>query len=186
MNLGDFSNIYSIFPQNNTCIINLTKSYRSTIEITTFSRKLLDKKITDGCVERSGDKPILQGLPDEDAINERILEDIKAFKEKGYKSIGIITRTIKEGKKVYNFLKDKVKIKAIMKDDAEYVSGVLVIPGYLAKGLEFDVAIIYNAGNGNYCCEEERLLLYTACTRALHVLCVYYSGEITPLLKDSF
>jgi len=186
MNLGDFSNIYSIFPQNNTCIINLTKSYRSTIEITTFSRKLLDKKITDGCVERSGDKPILQGFLDEDAINERILEDIKTYKEKGYKSIGIITRTIKEGKKVYNFLKDKVKIKAIMKDDAEYVSGTLVIPGYLAKGLEFDVAIIYNVGNGNYCCEEERLLLYTACTRALHVLCIYYSGEITPLLKDSF
>lgn len=186
MNLGDYSNICSIFPQNNTCIINLTKSYRSTMEITNFSRKLLNKEITDGCVERNGDKPILQGFPGEEAINERILEDIKTYKAKGYKSIGIITRTIKEGKKVYNFLKDKIHIKAIMKDDDEYVSDTLVIPVYLAKGLEFDAAIIYNAGNENYYCEEERLLLYTACTRALHVLCIYYSGEITPLLKDRY
>lgn len=156
------------------------------MEITNFSRKLLNKKVVDGCIERSGDSPILQGFSDEYAINERILEDIKTYKGKGYKSIGIITRTIKEGKKVYNFLKDKVHAKVIMKDDDEYVSDILVIPGYLAKGLEFDVVIIYNIGNGNYCCEEERLLLYTACTRALHVLCVYYSGEITPLLKDSF
>ncbi|SCG84435.1 DNA helicase II / ATP-dependent DNA helicase PcrA [Proteiniborus sp. DW1] len=186
MNLGDYCNICSIFPQNNTCIINLTKSYRSTMEITNFSRKLLNKEITDGCVERNGDKPILQGFPGEEAINERILEDIKTYKAKGYKSIGIITRTIKEGKKVYNFLKDKIHIKAIMKDDDEYVSDTLVIPVYLAKGLEFDAAIIYNAGNENYYCEEERLLLYTACTRALHVLCIYYSGEITPLLKDRY
>ncbi|WP_330397058.1 ATP-binding domain-containing protein [Anaerovirgula multivorans] len=61
---------------------------------------------------------------------------------------------------------------------------MLVIPAYLAKGLEFDVVLIYNAGDENYACEEERLLLYTACTRALHVLCIYFSGEITPLLKE--
>ena len=73
-----------------------------------------------------------------------------------------------------------------MKDDDEYVSDTLVIPAYLAKGLEFDVVLIYNAGNENYSCEEERLLLYTACTRALHVLCIYYSGKGTPLLKGNY
>jgi len=73
-----------------------------------------------------------------------------------------------------------------MKDDDEYVSDTTVIPSYLAKGLEFDVVLIYNVGDGNYYCEDERLLLYTACTRALHVLCIYYYGEITPLLKESY
>lgn len=184
MNVGDYNNISDIFPKDNTCMINLNKSYRSTMEITKFSRRLLNKEITDECVERSGDKPLILGFLDEGDIKVRLLEDIKKYKKKGYKSIGIITRTAKEAKKVYGFLKDKIPVKAILKEDDEYVSDTLVIPAYLAKGLEFDVVLIYNAGDGNYGCEEERLLLYTACTRALHVLCIYYSGNITPLLKD--
>ncbi|AKA69272.1 RNA polymerase recycling motor HelD [Clostridium scatologenes] len=184
MNVGDYSNISHIFPKNNTFIINLTKSYRSTMEITKFSRRLLGKEITDGCVERNGAEPLLLGFSNEKAIKEKFIKDIKEYKEKGYKSIGIITRTVKEANEVYNFLKERIYVKAILKDDDEYVSDTLVIPAYLAKGLEFDVVLIYNAGNENYCCEEERLLLYTACTRALHVLRIYYSGRCSPLLHD--
>ncbi|NRY63732.1 RNA polymerase recycling motor HelD [Clostridium beijerinckii] len=183
MNVGDYKNISHIFVEDNTCIINLTKSYRSTMEITKFSRRLLDKGLEAQCVERSGEEPLLLGFSNEKAIKERLLEDIKIYNEKNYKSIGIITKTAKESNEVYNFLKDKTNVRSIIKDDDEYVSGILVIPAYLAKGLEFDVVIIYNAGDENYSCEEERLLLYTACTRALHVLRVYYSGNITPLLK---
>ncbi|OSA67898.1 RNA polymerase recycling motor HelD [Clostridium botulinum] len=185
MKLGDYGNISNVFPKDNTCIINLTKSYRSTMEITRFSRRILNKKITDQWVERSGDKPLVLGSPNEEAIKERLLKDIKIYKEKGYKSIGIITRTIKEAQEVHSFLKDKIHVKAIMKDDDEYVSDTLVIPAYLSKGLEFDVVLIYNAGDENYSCQEERLLLYTACTRALHILCIYYSGKVTPLLVGS-
>lgn len=184
MNVGDYSNISHIFPKNNTFIINLTKSYRSTMEITKFSRRLLGKEITDGCVERNGAEPLLLGFSNEKAIKEKFVKDIKDYKEKGYKSIGIITRTVKEANEVYNFLKERIYVKAILKDDDEYVSDTLVIPAYLAKGLEFDVVLIYNAGDENYCCEEERLLLYTACTRALHVLRIYYSGRCSPLLHD--
>ncbi|WP_027626335.1 RNA polymerase recycling motor HelD [Clostridium lundense] len=185
MNVGDYNNISHIFPKDNTCIMNLTKSYRSTMEITKFSRRLLNKNITDECVERSGDEPLLLGFSDEEAIKARLIEDVKIYKDKGYQSIGIITRTAKEAQEVYSFLEDRVPVKVIIKDDDEYVSDTLVIPAYLAKGLEFDVVLIYNAGDENYICEEERLLLYTACTRALHVLCIYYSGKETPLLKGN-
>jgi DNA helicase II / ATP-dependent DNA helicase PcrA len=182
MNVGDYNNISHIFPQDNTYIINLTKSYRSTIEITRFSRRILNRSITDGCVERRGEEPLVLGFKEPGAIKERILEDIKMYKDQGYKSIGIITRTRSEAEEVHSFLKDKVQVKYISGDEDEYLNGTLVIPAYLAKGLEFDVVIIYNAGNENYSYEEETLLFYTACTRALHMLCVYYSGRITPLL----
>ncbi len=182
MNVGDYKNISHIFTEDSTCIINLTKSYRSTMEITKFSRRLLNKELEVQCVERSGEEPLLLGFSDEDAIKEKLLEDIKIYNEKKYKSIGIITRTAKEANEVYDFLKDKIDVKVIVKDDDEYVSDTLIIPSYLAKGLEFDVVLIYNAGNENYNCEEERLLLYTACTRALHILCVYYSRKMTSLL----
>jgi DNA helicase-2/ATP-dependent DNA helicase PcrA len=184
MNVGEYNNIAHIFPVDNTCIINLTKSYRSTMEITKFARRLLDKEISDEYVERSGEEPVVLGFDSAEAINEKILKDVEAYKEKDYKSIGIITRTVNEAEEVYGFLKDKTEVKAILKDDDEYVNGAIVIPSYLAKGLEFDVVLVYNAGNENYSSEEERLLFYTACTRALHVLCVYYSGQITPLLGD--
>lgn len=183
MNVGDYSNIEHIFPQNNTCIINLSKSYRSTMEITRFSRGILKHEVKAEYVERGGEEPIVLEFPNEESINERVLKDIGMYKEKGYKSIGIITRTAKEAQEVYGFLKDKVEVKAITKDDDEYVNGTLVIPSYLAKGLEFDVVLVYNAGDENYNSEEERLLFYTACTRALHKLCVYYTGRLTPLIN---
>lgn len=186
MNVGDYNNIAHIFPLDNTCIMNLTKSYRSTMEIAKFSRMLLNREADDELVERHGDKPIVLGFLQEVAIKERILEDIKVYKGEGYKSIGIITRTMKEANEVHSFLKDKVEVRAIISENEEYVNGTVIIPAYLAKGLEFDVVLIYNAGDGNYCCEEERLLFYTACTRALHVLCVYYSGECTPLLQGRY
>ena len=185
MNIGDYNNITNIFSKNNTCVINLSKSYRSTKEITEFSRKLLNDEFIDESIQRSGDKPLVIELSNEAAIKERLLQDINIYKERGYKSIGIITRTMQEADELYSFLKDKVQIKAIMKDDDEYVNDSLLIPAYLAKGLEFDVVLIYNAGNENYCCEEERLLFYTACTRALHVLSIYYSGKKTPFLQEN-
>ncbi len=185
MNVGNYNNISGIFPEDNTCIINLTKSYRSTKEITAFSRKLLNIETSAEYVERNGDEPLIVGFQSEQAIKDRLIEDIKNYKEKGYNSIGIITRTAGEADEVYGFLKDRTHVKAIMKDDDEFINDTLVIPSYLAKGLEFDVVLIYNVSDENYACEEERLLLYTACTRALHVLCVYYSGKCTPLLKGN-
>jgi DNA helicase-2/ATP-dependent DNA helicase PcrA len=58
-----------------------------------------------------------------------------------------------------------------------------VLPAYLAKGLEFDSVLIHNAGAAVYGRENERKLLYTACTRALHTLFIFYTGSLTPLLS---
>ncbi|MDM8128627.1 ATP-binding domain-containing protein, partial [Paraclostridium benzoelyticum] len=184
MNVGNYNNIYNI-SQNDTFIITLTKSYRSTMEITKFSRNLLSENIDDECVERHGDEPIIVSFSDKLSMNEKLLEDIKSYSEKNYKSIGIITKTARETKVLYNFLKENsIDVSSIEKDDDYYTNGVTVIPSYLAKGLEFDVVFIYDASNKNYNSEDERLLLYTCCTRALHVLNVYHLGEITNLLKQ--
>ncbi len=183
MNLGNYENILDIFSKDDICIINLTKSYRSTIEITEFSKGLLNNNINYESVARSGDKPVVFGFSNENNIKEQLLKDIKRYKEQGYKSIGIITKTIKEAQDVHNFLKDKVHVNVLLNDEDEYVNDTLVIPSFLAKGLEFDVVLIYNAGDKNYNCEEERLLFYTACTRALHILRIYYLGKCTKLLK---
>jgi len=183
MNVGSYNNVVNIFKSEDTSTINLTKSYRSTMEITKFSRKILNKEINDEYVKRSGDWPSLTGFLDEKDINKRIVEEVKVYKCDGHNSIGIITKNIDEAQRVYNYLRGRINAKMIVSEDDDYVNDILVIPAYLAKGLEFDVVIIYNASDLRYKDEEDRLLLYTACTRALHVLDIFYLGNVSPLLK---
>ncbi|WP_346920279.1 RNA polymerase recycling motor HelD [Clostridium sp. UBA7339] len=183
MNVRSYNNVVNILKPEDTSIINLTKSYRSTMEITKFSRKILSDEIQDEYVERSGEWPKLTGLLDEEDINERIVEEVKVHKGDGHNSIGIITKNVDEAQRVYNHLKDRINIKMIISEDDEYVNDILVIPAYLAKGLEFDVVMIYNASDLKYKDEEDRLLLYTACTRALHVLDIFYLRNVSSLLK---
>ena len=64
----------------------------------------------------------------------------------------------------------------------ELPKGALVMPVYLAKGLEFDVVLVYGANRDNYSSELDRRLLYIACTRALHRLALYYTGEKSPFI----
>ena len=183
MNMGSYSNVVDIFKPENTSIINLTKSYRSTMEITKFSRRILSDEIHDEYVERRGECPKLNGFISEEDINKRIVEKVKVYKEQGHNSIGIITKNAQEAKGVYNYLKDKLNVKIIVSEDDEYENDILVIPAYLAKGLEFDVVMIYNASYLRYKDEEDRLLLYTACTRALHVLKIFYMGKASSLIN---
>ena len=61
----------------------------------------------------------------------------------------------------------------------------VVIPAYLAKGIEFDAVIIYDASQQLYGEERVRRLLYTACTRAMHQLALYSVGEPSEFLQHS-
>ncbi|WP_394358177.1 ATP-binding domain-containing protein [Paenibacillus violae] len=54
---------------------------------------------------------------------------------------------------------------------------MLVIPSYLAKGVEFDAVLLYDGSHHQYGHENERKLFYTACTRAMHELCIFTLGE---------
>ena len=73
-------------------------------------------------------------------------------------------------------------IKLLKVGSSEYEQGVVVIPSYLAKGIEFDAVIIYNASEQVYGDESLRRLFYTACTRAMHYLQLYSVGEPSPFL----
>src|SRR5690625_6414167 len=59
-----------------------------------------------------------------------------------------------------------------------FKEGIHVIPVYLAKGIEFDGVIIYDASAHQYLNELERHILYTACTRAMHDLTVIAIGGL--------
>jgi DNA helicase IV len=67
----------------------------------------------------------------------------------------------------------KAKLEIILNSQTEeFNKELVIIPAYLAKGLEFDSVIVYSDGESKYL-KNEKNLLYVACTRAQHELIVY-------------
>lgn len=179
-----YQSIINSLNADKATLIQLTKSYRSTREIVDFSKELLVESEGIASINRPGSKPQVIKVEQEQLIPEAIMKDIVTMKSEGYQSIAIICKTAKMSEEVYQNLNEKLNLHLIKKADKVFMKGIVVIPSYLAKGLEFDAVFIYDAGKDEYGHEGERKLLYTSCTRALHQLRIYYSGEITPFIKD--
>ena len=163
----------------------LGKTYRSTIEINTFARSIIGEKSAFGQIERHGDevKIIKDTL---DFKNSQIKKDAISLKTKE-NTVAIITKTEAQAKALKQSIageKENRLFKLVTKLDKTYVtSSINIIPAYLAKGLEFDVALVYGADENEYP-QEFRNLFYVAVTRALHKLNVYYSKSLTKLIKS--
>ena len=61
-----------------------------------------------------------------------------------------------------------------------FVSGVVVLPLTLAKGLEFDAVLVADVSESSYGGDHNRLLLYTAATRAIHRRWLMALGPVVP------
>ncbi|WBW94853.1 RNA polymerase recycling motor HelD [Oceanirhabdus sp. W0125-5] len=178
VNTIDYSIISDIFNHKSSNIIELQKSYRSTKEISDFTRRIINnEKILN--VSRAGEKPKLIKASNYNEKIKRIKKDIESMVSGGIESIAIICRTAATASKVYRDLKERevVNINLIKKEDEKFKSGINIVPSYLSKGLEFDSVIIFDGDEHVYSKEEERLLFYTICTRALHKLSIYYKGN---------
>ncbi|WP_338125157.1 ATP-binding domain-containing protein [Paenibacillus dendritiformis] len=66
----------------------------------------------------------------------------------------------------------------------QFHEGIIVSSSHMAKGLEFDHVLVPFSDAGNYRTEMDRGLLYIACTRAMHMLTLTYSGEASPFLPE--
>ncbi|HMM33032.1 MAG TPA: UvrD-helicase domain-containing protein, partial [Clostridia bacterium] len=184
MNVGSYETIAQVFPKESTLFLKLSKSYRSTYEISAFAAKLLGQDAAQS-IARHGEEPIMNGFSNLSELQNTLMNDAAALTEQGHSSVGILTRTKREAVELSMALRRKLRHKTILSGDEGYARGVIVMPAYLAKGLEFDAVLIYNASAKSYAYEDERLYLYTACTRALHVLRVYYVGQPSALLAGA-
>lgn len=182
----DFETILKIFAEPRSHVVRLTKSYRNTRQIAAFAKGIL----TGGSepaeaiepIERDGPLPLLIRVQDEQGLLKAAAESIRRLQEAGCETIAVICRTAAESRAVYDALSAVTPLWLVTKDDRAFRGGTLVIPSYLAKGLEFDGVVVYDAGAGTYHSEAERKLLYTVCTRALHHLVLGCLGEPSPLL----
>ena len=182
--MDDFHTLMSLYGPNQTEVINMTRSYRSTKPIIEFTRRLVPNGEMIIPFERDGERPLLTQLPDYAELHRSILSKVAALRSH-YHSIAIICKSAEESRRAYEALSDIDDIKLIKKGTLEYEQGVVVIPSYLSKGIEFDAVIIYNASEHVYNDESLRRVFYTACTRAMHDLHLYSVGEPTSLLQNA-
>lgn len=143
----------------------LNKSYRSTQEIMQYSNKFLDKDRIVPLV-RKGEPVIEEEVLNNEELIDTLISIIEDYEEDGYENVAVIFKGKKELSEFAPLIKEKINIQNLDNDDILYKGGKVLMPAYLAKGLEFDGVIIV---------ENERiqpLVKYIMCTRALHRLSV--------------
>jgi DNA helicase-2/ATP-dependent DNA helicase PcrA len=183
MNIGNFDIISDIFNMKDTKSISLTKSYRSSKEIADFCKKILMSQNNVEQLNRHGSKPQIIKV-DKSNLCKSIAKDITELKGKGCKLIAVICKTAGQCETLYKSLNIYVDISFISNQNEVYQGGVVIIPSYLAKGLEFDAVLVNSIEDKDYSREEDRRLLYTVCTRALHELYLYYSDNMSGFIKN--
>ncbi len=153
----------NIFPKSKC--ISLTKTYRSSPEIIDFTNKILG--LSHVCAIRKTEKvPLIQRTDDTNLVN-----DIDYLRGR-YKSVAVITRDSNTANELYEKLHEDMPISLLNSQSEEFNKELVVLPAYLAKGLEFDSVIVYSDKKSKYQ-RNEKNLLYVACTRAQHELIVY-------------
>ncbi|MEG6520713.1 HelD family protein [Desulfotomaculum sp. 1211_IL3151] len=150
--------------------VELCKSYRSTIEITQLTKKIIEnKKLIP--VERHGDTPTITVCQTQKEQLDKIRYLIEQFKQSEHASLGIICKSQKRARLLFK------QVRAVYDDvilldfgSNEFKDGIVITSVHMSKGLEFDQVIVPDISEHFYKTPLDRSLLYIACTRAMHKL----------------
>lgn len=167
----------------------LTTSYRSTVEIVKFANEIIKKcddlkPVLAEPVFRNGDLPSLIQCSDEAHMVLTVIKTIHHLKEEQYQSVAVICKDLTTTEKVYGLLNKKIKEVYLLTDQTtDFKEGVVIIPSYLAKGLEFDSVILWDVNEATYQLNPiDVKLLYIGATRALHKLVLLYQNNLSKVL----
>jgi DNA helicase IV len=182
--IEDWNAFKEVFQE--TGYFELTRSYRSTKEIIEFANEIIkNAEIPVGLatpVFRSGED--VKVIHAEDQFTE-IVKTIKHLQNADVKTIAVIGRTDDECRDMYEKLTNAgLTVNVIEANQSKYEGGISVVPVYLAKGLEFDAVLFIDVDEEHYTnTKHDAKLLYVGCTRSLHDLWIFHSGEASPLIK---
>ena len=177
-----YEQIQKILNKKKSSLIMLDKSFRCTNEILNFSLKFIEQSSQIKSFNRNGDSPKVYIADNSEIFIDEIVKEIKLCQEKGFQSICLICKTEKNSTYLFNKIKHKLDIQLIKNGSVSDLQGVFILPVYMSKGLEFDAVLICDADSQNYHDEDDKNLLYVACTRALHKLSLFCENEVSPLI----
>ena len=172
----------TLFDPEKTRVVQLTKSYRSTQQITDFTKEILVNGEAVTAFDRQGDLPNMAVTDNFEQAVDQVVKQL-ATNNSDHDTTAIIGKTLAESEQLTEALQARgIHVTLIRTENQRLAPGLIVVPSFLAKGLEFDAVIVWNANADNYQREDERQLLYTICSRAMHELTVIAIGQLSPLL----
>ncbi|GAX04506.1 DNA helicase [Secundilactobacillus pentosiphilus] len=165
-------------------LLKLNRSYRSTLPITTFAKALLPDGDQIEAFNRPGQLPRLVIRYDADSCYEALEEEVSRLRvDNG--TVAILTKNLEQAHEVYQKLHHETDDVTLMTDaDLSLPKGTLVMPIYLAKGLEFDAVVAWNVSAANFPDQRFTGTLYTIATRAMHQLVLMSLGPVSPLIAS--
>ncbi len=178
-----FETFSGILDRKKTLFATLEKSFRCTMEIWQFSARFLNPDTLGECFSRNGEEPQIHIAPDTQAMDEMLISEVAACVELGYQSIGLICKTERDAIALHEQLKERLDVRLIKNGSMTSLRGTMIMPVYLAKGLEFDAVLVCDVDGIHYHTEDDKKLLYIASTRALHRLNLFGVNEASPLLS---
>lgn len=173
--------VNELFNKKKVTTITLNQSYRSTAEITNFATKLLPNGSEIKAFSRQGEEPVIKVFDDDDYYQG--LKDTARELNKKYDTVAILTRNQAQAEQIYTHYGDEALVTLVDANFRSIPKGILVLPIYLAKGLEFDAVIAHDVSAKNYPDERSIDVLYTICNRAMHNLTLCVDKEVSPLLS---
>ena len=147
-------------------IVNLTKVYRSTKQITEYASKMLALEAIDS-VNRQGDE-VEEFELDATEFKLTLLSQIYKYLQKNQK-VAVICTSQELAQQVFVEIDEIDDILLVDEYTESESASVLVMSTAYSKGLEFDSVIVIAEKQKQ---EMQKNLLYVSCTRALHHLCV--------------
>ena len=188
--IHSWNDVLDVFGKSRSNYMTLEQSYRTTIEIMNLANEIIKQYENPNIVLakpviRHGLKPQVKSFDSPQKLMGQVENQIPKLEKEGFHSIAVIGKTSDECLLIKKYLSKSKKIHAhLIKDnDTEYDAGVVIVPSYLAKGLEFDVVIIVNLEEEYLKSELDIKLLYVAMTRPMHRLYVFYQKGTVPLLN---
>ncbi|WP_334331782.1 RNA polymerase recycling motor HelD [Companilactobacillus sp. HBUAS59544] len=173
--------VNELFKKKRITTITLNQSYRSTAEITNFAKKLLPHGDQVKAFSRQGEDPVIKVFNDNDYYHG-LKETAKELNQK-YETVAILARNQAQAEQIYTHFSDESIVTLVDADFRSIPKGILILPIYLAKGLEFDAVIGHDISAKNYPDSRSIDVLYTICTRAMHSLTLCVDNQISPLLE---
>lgn len=165
MNLGE---LQACYPKAQS--IFLTKSYRSTYEIISCAKKIIDDQTIEP-VLRHGREPQKRIVHSRAEEVSSIIDITEQLRGEGLTTIALITKTLSRANEWLELLNERGIDCGILADESANLQEHLSIcPLVQSKGLEFDAVIIVDADEENYPGLLGKQQLFVAATRAMHAL----------------
>lgn len=171
--------------------LTLEQSYRTTVEIMEKANEVLAQSMTPDLimakpVVRHGDTPQVYYHETPEALIPGMLKTLKMLSDGGYTTVAIITKSSQEAKWMHKKLTalGLVDLMLIDENSQHFNHRLVVVPSYLAKGLEFD-AVLVTTIHETYAIDPlDAKLLYVAMTRAMHHLSLHVVEGTMPYFSE--